>query len=530
MRVVLRFGAALVAAVGLVVPQAYAADEGVVLRQSAERLAAADRCDEAIEKARRARALAPSDAAAAALEGRCAIQLKRYDEAIAPLQTARRLDPTIPLISADLAMAHFHLEQLDEADAALTEAEKTERDHPKVLLYRGMIHMERAENVQAATSLERAARANDAIDPLASYYAARAWQRAQERQRARTALERASAQDPSSVWSKRATSALEDLDSADVGIGEWWATVTAGIEWDDNVVLRGEDVSLPNVATPQDISDQQDLRGFWGAEVGAELFRSANWAGGAILGYYGNAHVDTHAFDVQSPVASLWLDRRVDEQTFIRLQPFVGYTWTSTDPYVAVGGGTLSWHQTFSERAGSGRLYTSFAYRNYMYELHDPVTKARIFFNGNDISEERDRDGTDFRVGYDHALDVLEGTSARAGIYHGRYEAEGDEYTHVSYGGYVGASHNLIEKVVADVDVGYSYEPYRHDSTFPIPGLNTKDRIDQIWSVRGRLSRPLNETVTVAAYWNWIDQASNTEPFDYDRNIIGGEFTLSFGP
>ena len=122
---------------GLLAPIAYAADEGLVLRQSAERLAAANRCDEAIPKARRARALAPEDAAAAAIEGRCALHQKRYDDAVAPLEDARRLDAALPGVSTDLAMAHYHRGDFEAADRELRVAEQQDRDHPRVLLYRG---------------------------------------------------------------------------------------------------------------------------------------------------------------------------------------------------------------------------------------------------------------------------------------------------------------------------------------------------------------------------------------------------------
>ena len=68
-----------------------AADEGAVLRLRAEQLAAEDRCEEALERARRARELLPDDARVALVEGRCALRMNRYSEVIAPLEDARRL-------------------------------------------------------------------------------------------------------------------------------------------------------------------------------------------------------------------------------------------------------------------------------------------------------------------------------------------------------------------------------------------------------------------------------------------------------
>jgi tetratricopeptide (TPR) repeat protein len=529
-----RFGAALLAAC-LVALSADAADEGLVLRQSAERLAAAGSCEEAIATARRARQLAPSDAQAAAIEGRCAIALKRYDDALAPLETALRLDPSLPGVAADLAMAQYHRGDFDAADRALSQAEKQDPDAPKVLLYRGLLHLERAENVEAATALERAARADAAIDPLASYYAAGAWHQARERQKARDALERVGDGSPASPWAQAARDSLARIDSAaDVGIGEWWVNVSAGMEWDDNVLLRSNDTSLPNPGTPSQISNEQDWLGLWSAEAGAELIRTANWAGGAMVGYRGNAHVDLKSFDIYNPATSIWLDRRVGEQAFFRLQPYFSYMWISTqafsDPYVGDVGGVFSYNQSFDE-AGSGRLYTQFAYQDWMDDTHDPITRAHIFDAfGNDLTDRRDRDGTDFRVGYDHLWPMTDSTTLRGGLSHGRYEAEGAEYSHLSYRGYLGFRQSLPLEFAFDAEGGYSHEPYRRASTFPSPDANHVKRRDNLWMLRLAIERPITELLSVTAHWRYTSNDSNTPSFDYDRNVLGGYFTLSFGP
>jgi hypothetical protein len=193
-------------------------------------------------------------------------------------------------------------------------------------------------------------------------------------------------------------------------------------------------------------------------------------------------------------------------------------------------GGTLSYNDTFGE-AGSGRLFAQFSYRDYMYNTSDFVTGERIIdpMSGNDVSEERDRDGTDFLVGYDHTLPVTESTTTRVGISHGRYEAEGDEYTHVSYTAYLGLQQSLPWRVEFDAEGSYSHQPYRHNSTFFVEEPNHVNRRDNIWSVRLELERPITETLSVAGYWRFTDNDSNTPVFNYDRHILGGAFTLNFG-
>jgi tetratricopeptide (TPR) repeat protein len=525
MRAWIRFCAAGLAAVG-VASTALAADEALVLRQSAERLAAADRCEEAMVKAKRARTLDPDDALAAAIEGRCALHLKRYDAAIDPLQRARVLDPSMPGLTIDLAMAHYHRGDLAAADRELSAAERQTPDDPRVLLYRGMLLMDRSQNEAAAAKFERAAAVDPQIDPLASYYASLAWQRARDRQRARQALEGVTRRAPDSPWADEARRRLQELDQA-TGFepGRWSASASTGIEWDDNVVLRGDDVTLPNAGTPSRISNQRDWSVWWGAEARAELLRTENWAGGAIGGYYGDAHFDLHSFDQQTPTASLWLDRRVDDQSFVRLQPFFGYTWTEGDPYLLTVGGTLSYNRSFDE-AGAGTLYATYAYRNYLF----PISSTGDPPGGIDFTKKRDRDGTDFRVGYDHAIDVTDSTTLRAGVHYGSYEADGNEYSKQSVGGRLGLYQRLPWKLGFDADAYYAYEPYRRESSFPAPFANSAKRRDGYFNLRLQLDRPITDWLSVAAYYRYTDNDSNTPVFDYDRNIIGGYLTVHYGP
>jgi hypothetical protein len=158
------------------------------------------------------------------------------------------------------------------------------------------------------------------------------------------------------------------------------------------------------------------------------------------------------------------------------------------------------------------------------------TTNPRVISGGIDFSEERDRDGTDFRVGYDHAIEVREGTTLRAGVEHRRYEAEGNEYSHVAYGGRLGLRQQLPWELGLDVEGSYSYEPYRQESSFPVPFSNSAKRRDNFWSARAQLDRPITDWLSVAAYYRYVNDDSNTPVFDYDRNIVGAYLSVYYGP
>jgi len=496
-----------------------AADEGLVLRMRAEQLASEGQCTEAITTARRARELDPDDAVAAFVEGRCALNLQRYEEAISALEQAQRLSPGLEGLAIDLTAARYHHGDLAAAEASLSVAEGQSPDDPRVSLYRGLLLMERAQDAEAATAFERAREMNPRMTPVASYYEGLAWERARDRERAREALRRVKDDAPSSAWATEAGNALDRLDEREAAEApNFWATVSVGGEWDDNVVIRGDGVTLPD-----NISDQEDGRAIWFGEAGAELLRTEKWAGGVIAGYYGNAHFDLHQFDTQYPSLSVWLDRRIDEKSFVRLQPYAGYAWLETDPYLGHVGGTVSYHRDF-EDAGNGRLYARGGYRDYLFNIRNAVV------DGEDYTRERDRDGFAFRTGYDHGLGVTDTTDLRGGIVYGFYEAEGDDFSFQGIGGHLGIRQALPFEVTFDAEARYSYDWYRRASSFNTPPQGGASRRDNLWSTRVALERPITDWMSVTAHWRYFDSDSNTDAYDYDRHILGGYFTVSYGP
>jgi tetratricopeptide (TPR) repeat protein len=494
-----------------------AADEGQVLRMRAEVLASEGQCEQAIEKARAARRYDPGDAKAALIEGRCLLNLKRYDEAVAAFEAARGIDAGYAGLSLDLAAAYYHTGDLDASRRALEHAEAESPDEPRVSLYRGLLLLEQSQDAQAAAAFERASRMDPAIDPLASYYAGLAWERAREREQARAALEGVRDRSPSSPWAEEAGSALERLDQREAAdVPHYWAQLSIGGEWDSNVVLRGDGIDLP-----PDISDDEDGRGIWSAEVGAELFNSENYAGGVIAGYHGNRHVDLEEFDLRYPSASLWLDRRIDDRSFVRLQPYGGYAWVDESEYLGQGGATLSYHRNFDER-GAGRLYSQVTYRDYLFRTG--LLPAAV----QPLDDELDRDGWDFLGGYDHVLPLDDQTSLRAGVAFGHYEAEGAEYSHQTYGGQLGLRRGLPFEFVLDLEGAYAYQPYRNESVFSLPVPQTgPERRDQLFGTRVALERRLLSWLSVTAHWRYQNNESNVRVFDYDRHILGGYFARS---
>jgi len=520
-------GAAVLAATAL---PAFAADEAPVLRQRAEQLAASGRCEEALPRARRARELDPKDARAALVEGRCLLRGAQYREAIAPLTAARELDPSLPGVSTDLAQAHFHLEEIDAASEELDRAERENPNDARTQLYRGLVLSRQAKQNEAAAAFDRASGLDPSYAGIAGLYAGRTWASVQDREKAKAALERARSADPDSEWGRSAAAELENIDAANRR--HVWASARVGVEHDSNTTLQSEYTfgRFPDFARAE---EREDTVAVFEVEGGLEFYRDEDQSAGVSAGYNGNAHDNVHELDLQYPWATLWYDRRFSEDTFVRLQPFLGYAWLETDPFVFHGGGTASLFHDFSDRV-TGRAFTRLNANDFLYHVH--FEPGEVPPGSEDPFQHfRNRDGIESESGLEGGFAVVPGsTSLRAGAAYSHYWAEGRDWDRDGVRGWVGATQQLPFRFVLDVLGSYYHHQYEHRSSYDRNVARYLDgrgvtRTDQIWDAQAELRYPLTSWLQVSARGQYTDAQSDVEVFDYDRWIAGGYLTVTWG-
>lgn len=530
-------------------PAAPAAD---VLRLRAERLADQGRCEEAIPLLERAREMEPRSAQIHSDLGQCQIRLRRYAEAAEAFETARRLDPDLPHVDLYLGIARFHQGDLEGAERALARAREAGEERAELDLYEGLLLLQRNQPRDAALYLERARRADpEAVEPMASYYAGRAWEEVRERARAEAALRRVLDRAGGTVWAQQASQALGRV--AGYGTGRFWASATAGAEYDNNVVLRGDGVVLP-----EEIAGQTDVRAVGSAEVGYELLRSADWTFGTFATWYGTAHEDLNEFNTQFPTLSLWIDRRLQEDTTLRFQYDFGYAWVDADPFLVTHTATLSLYRDFAE-AGISRVFAGYGRENYRFRLDDvadavpgapatdPCPPGVILCSPFGVEEgsARNRDGDGFTLGVEHVLPLFEERLVlRGGYAFEHFGARGRDYSFNAHEVEAGFLAELPVELLLDVTASYTYEPHRHPSTFPEPDdipralppgtqsfqypLSGVERRDEVTRVDVVLERPITDLLSVSARYAFIDNDSNADVFDYEREIVGLYATVYF--
>jgi len=510
---------------------------------TASQLAREGRCEAALPDLERALEATPGDVDLALLAGECSIRLGRYANAASTLEQARALAPGRGDVALQLAVARYHLGDLEAAEAALDAAEAAGAAGAELELYRGILLLQRAASPRAAAAaLERARSAGGvAVEPVASYYAGLAFARAEDRERAREALERVVREWPGTDWAREAERALGRL-GAERRRG--WLSLRAGYEYDDNVVLLGSGVQLPT-----EISSQRDERAAWLLQAGGELLRSGPWSAGAALGYEGWIHGDLSQFDLHYPSLVLWLDRQLGEDTSARLAADVDYAWVDNDAFYTSHGVGASLFHRFG-RAGTSELGGRLWRQNYLFPNEDvpdgPGRPGATCLDedalvcgpaGLDESRERNRDGTGFTLGVLHTLPlVAERASLRFGYRYHHFGARGREYSYDAHELLAETGVRLPAKFELRLAASWSDQPFRHASTFPDPDdlvagreypLTRTRRDDWFLDTEVSLARPITRHLTLSGSWRYQRSRSNVEVFDYRRHVLGLYVTAS---
>jgi len=512
------------------------------------------RCEEAQAR------LAPIDGLqnrARLLGGLCLIRTGRYPEALASLDRARGARDLSAVQLGDVELyrgvALYHLERYAESAAALTAAEGMTSEPAELSLYRGLIALRGGDNERAAPDLEAAAVLAPALtEPVASYYAGLAWQGSAQRDNARAAFERVVALDgEDGPWGRQAKILLGETDPY-----AWSLRASAGMEFDDNVILRGGATQFTSPDTPSFTSEgEEDWRGVWNIDGSVQLFDAGAFGGGLTAGYSGNAHVDLADFDTHYPRVGGYLSNRLGPDTTAQLRYEFGFAWVDEDSFMRSQIAELGLAHTWAE-AGTTVLVADVIWNDLRFPTEnvldgpgapgDPCGGGEQQCGpvGLDEDRARDRDGTGVGGALEHRYSIplpdairgaLEEIRTGGGYRYRYYVSDGREWKYMSHVFSAGLEFEFPFDLRLLTRASYEFRDFANPSTFPDRedvgfqyALSSQDRQEHEVGFLAELEKDLSENLSVSARWSWLDSESNRRVYDYTRNVVGGYVNVRF--
>lgn len=522
------------------------------------------RCEQA---SARLRGLDGLESRAALLAGQCQIRQGLYPEALNSLDAVRGAADLSREQVGDVELyrgvALYHLERYAEAAAALDSARGLTGEEAQLQLYTGLLLLRDGDNDRAAPALEAASRlAPRLTEPVASYYAGLAWQGSSERERARDAFQRVVDLDGDGPWGKEAAKLLETTE-----LYPWFVRGRVGFEYDDNVLLRGSVTETG--AAILDRAGEKDWRGVWEIDGGVRVWESedAQTAAGLTAGYSGNAHRDLDGLDTHFIRAGAYLSQRLGPQTEAQARYQFGYANVRNEnDYLYEHFGELSLIHTW-QKNGTTFLFLDVVSDDLRFQnlsVTDNVPpppggaggpntvcanglaggEIGCSPNGVDERNARDRDGIGFGAAVEHRYlvpipngldDVFEELEVGGGYRFSRYDSEGEEWDH-----FANQLTALIEiELPLDISVttrgSYTRRDFDNPSTFPDVEvfnqeyvLSDDDREENEWLFDAAIIKDITDNLSVSVAYQYLDNDSNRDAYNYDRHIVGGYLNFRF--
>jgi len=494
------------------------------------------------------------------LAGECRLRVGLYPEALDDLDRAQGESDLSSQQAGDVdlyrAIALYHLERYTEANAALEKADGRTGEEAQLELYRGLLALRIGDHDRAAPAFESAARLSpEDTEPVASFYAGQAWLGASERTKARTAFQRVVELDGDGPWGTEAAKYLESTE-----LFPYFVRGSVGIEYDDNVILRGGATQFVEPGSGlQIIQDgEKDWRGAWHIDTGVQLFRAGRWSGGLIGGYSGNAHFDLTDFDAHFPTAGAFLARRLDRNTMLQARYEFGFAWVDQDSFLRAHLGELGLSHTWP-RAGSTIVLFDVVSNDLRFQPQkvqdgpvggapgDPCVPAvgqSCGPNGLNEARERDRDGIGLGFAVDHRYlapvpdrldDFIEAIEIGGGYRFRYYDSEGDEWKHTAHIVNARIDLELPLDFRFSTRASLEYRDFENPSTFPDHetvdeqyALSGVDREEYEVVFEAEVEKDLNEYLSLSARWSYTDNESNRRVYDFTRHIVGGYLNFRF--
>ena len=434
-------------------------------------------------------------------------QLENNNEALKAFKKVISLDPTYPRVHYDLGVVYYRLGNYLEALKAFKVAEQKEPQRAMIYYFKGYILYLQNKFSKSLPYFTKAAELDPSLKQTTHFFRGVALLKLNQYEDSEQEFQTALNLDPTSELGKGALKYLEAIKARErIVPKKWRLNASLSYQYDDNVVLEPDDTT-----SATRVSNEGDSRAVLFVDGEYHFIQSFPWTMGIHYSFYQSIHSRLHDYDLQNHQGTLFGNYQGRWRNIpYQFQLDYKYSNTTLDEkrYLQSHGLTATLNLQMSSN-----LLTQIQYRFQDKDFHYSV-----------IHHTANRDGINNLVGITQYLFLFENRGFfRVGYFYDNDSTNGSNWDYDGYKVLTGLRFPFLCKTSIDMDFHYYQQEYdNHDFIFK------HSRRDEEYTYNFSLYRNIYKHFDATFRYTRIDNGSNIDFYDYDRNIYSLTFSVWF--
>jgi hypothetical protein len=288
---------------------------------------------------------------------------------------------------------------------------------------------------------------------------------------------------------------IGEMERKTVAAKNWEIQVSAGMQYDTNVIVEPDDVTLP-----ESISRKSDWRGFLYLQGKYSPVRTETLDIGLTYAFYQSIHRELYDFNVHQHLPGVVFSYGISEHVSARFQYTFEYTNVGSEDYL------------FSHTLGPSVLVAEgrgfFTMLQYAFQTKD-FKDTPLFLTNSE------RDGSNNLIGVTQYIPISSIGTIFLNYTYDHDSADNDYWSYDGNAGELGCSLHFGRGWLLDLSGQYYHKRYRDD----YPGAD-EERKDRMRTFTTTLSKAIDPKFDISAGWLYEKNSSNLDEFDYTREIM----------
>jgi Tfp pilus assembly protein PilF len=434
-------------------------------------------------------------------------QLANNKKALESFKTVISLDPTYPRVHYDLGVTYYRLVNYKKALNAFEKAEKQEPKRAMIYYFKAHILYLQNKFSESLPYFTRAGELDPGLRQTIHFFRGVALLRLNQFKDSEHELQTCLDLDPESELGSAATHYLETIKERDtISVKKWSLNASLGYQYDDNVVLESDDT---NSATR--VSGEGDSRAVLFVDGEYRFIQSLPWIMGVRYTFYQSIHSRLHDYDIQDHQGTLF----GSYQGQFKNIPYMfqlDYTYDNTlldeKRYREAHGFTATLNLQLSSK-----LLTQIQYRLQEKDFHY-----------DDFHHTANRDGINNLVGITQYLYLFDDRGfLRVGYFYDNDSTNGSNWDYDGYKVLAGLRFPFLYETIIDTELQYYQQEYDNNDFF-----FNHSRRDEEYTYNFSIYRNVYKSLDASFRYTRIDNGSNVDFYDYDRNIYSLTLSVRF--